>query len=388
MLGAASSVTPSFAALPLDILQLILGFIPLRPRLLVAALTCTRWREAARRATTALPGHLALAAYGAACKCLPLVASLSITLPPRDFTFPTVITSLSTLTSLEVRMELRSSPDWLAGLLENNVASLTSLSAHLTQQATPFVAEHLIQARLPSLHTLSLQWYRWARVSLASVAPVTALVTAYSSQLLSLSLVCHDPALFLASPTSFPRLTRFVANNLKAGEVDAIVKAAPQLANLGTTVAGCTPPSWFPLLSHLFVPDKDAIHSCIFEQANATATLTSMSANPWKLPTPLRLVHVRSVEAIFFTHNRSPSVLEIFPNLTSLALCGTATGMAVLNALLEEYVVSTVPLRRLSITRKSTLIGSTNYRSSSLRPRSADSSACTSVLSRECVWMR
>lgn len=65
--------------LPTDIMQLVLGLIPLRPRLLVAALVCRRWSEAARRATTTLPGHLKLAAYSTARKHLPIVTSLCVT---------------------------------------------------------------------------------------------------------------------------------------------------------------------------------------------------------------------------------------------------------------------------------------------------------------------
>lgn len=80
---AAAAAAPSFTSLPVDVLEHVLSFVPLRPRLGVAGLVCKRLLAAARHSVRSLTAHdrRALRQFKAdvAARQLPNVAEVRVT---------------------------------------------------------------------------------------------------------------------------------------------------------------------------------------------------------------------------------------------------------------------------------------------------------------------
>lgn len=108
--------------------------------------------------------------------------------------------SLSTLTSLDIRVDNSLSVEVLADLLAKN--SLTSLGVRIGPACASHVAAALAHAQLPALHTLRLHWSR--KIIRVQSHEVTPLLTKLSAQLQRLSLVHNIPFFFVPAQYSLP----------------------------------------------------------------------------------------------------------------------------------------------------------------------------------------
>lgn len=353
---SASGPLPSFAALPLDIVQVVMALLPLRPRLLSAGLVCRRWSEAARRVTTSLPGHLSAAAYETACKRLPLVTSMCMT-PPLPPCQDVAIGSLTTLTSLSVLVERTSSADLLARLLEKNRGSLTALGVHFGMLCTEMAGVVLLRCDLPALRNLHLRWdggeilYAQARTTL------TALMTKLSGQLQSLSLdVSEGPADtqiadIIASIAHFPKLERLSVPRFAFTSLVQRVafRSAPQLTSVACWATQTQETELRPdilgiatSLVLMFVLPPNFEHK-VFALSALTGLVVANPKHATALTAPLPRIRRLG----FRTHltNRF-DLFHFFPSLTSLTL---SAHEPLVNArvLLAAYVASNSPLRHL-----------------------------------------
>lgn len=341
---ASHSDLTGSATLPTDIIQLVLGFVPLRPRLLVAAMVCRRWSEAARRATTALPGHLKLTAYHTACQRLPVVTSLCVTQPlPSDDSFRAVA-QLSALTSLTIRTDHSSPANMLAQLLAQNGKSLTTLGVRLFSCTRSQVAA-LADAELPALRTLHMQWPLWELIDTDTGTAIAALLAKLSPQLRSLSLISKDP---IALPEAFPQLKHYFTNNLfLPPPIEPLLARAPQLGSISYHATSRISAALLPRVSHLRLLGSWQIP--LLKQVVALSTLTSLEvddAHRLFTQTAWQFKHIRSLQVSSFRSRYD--LFYHFPHLTSFSLTSNIDAhLSALVDLLRAFVVSKAPLRYL-----------------------------------------
>lgn len=218
-------ILADYAALPIDVLRIILAHLPRQPRISVASLVCKRWRAAALNITTCLvpltvsralrhllPSHnvtrLGLlhpphrsTLNELALPFLGQVRALTLHRPPHNCGHFASSLNLSTLTSLKEFNE-SSLPICfcLNDLIHRNAATLTTLAlrrsvVHATQA---YVA---LATPLPSLTSLTLD------VPTPAVSPI---IHRLSSQLVELRVLSRDDCK-LSRTMLFPRLTRLEA---------------------------------------------------------------------------------------------------------------------------------------------------------------------------------
>lgn len=345
----------------MDVLQLIVASVPLRPRLMVLSFVCRRWREAVRRAPAHLPG-LKPDRYDAACKFLASITSLSLEndvaeskeehyLPIRDAT-----ATLTSLTSISLQHHFwinKFYPDamLMAPLLARNRATLVSLSLELPTRA---LLELLGSTDLPALRSLAL-------VCLPQAAEVVVAVLKRLTQLRSLSLRSTRPseefftalqalrfplmshlAVQVYTPTD-ERLRVSRARYLEVVEDTAAI--APNATSLDVgDISDLVAGKWRALVTRLVLKGKKASQSFSvagFPQAHSL-DLENFSVLG-KLSTPLP--NIRSI--VYRSELDYCELLASFPRLTSLTVDALASPVH-LAAILEAVMASDVPLRHLS----------------------------------------
>lgn len=254
------SVDPLPWPLPSDVWECVLSFVPLRPRLLVAALVCRRWWSIVHALPVTLP-PLPPAALAAALARLPTVTALDdlpqgvcappalrrVSLQRRGFAnLAHAAAHLTHLTSLESLTLLPwPEPRLASALLAASAASLTHLSLRARRTLCGHSALPLLAAAaLPRLASLSLLWdardhdlftHRHDAALLRSV------LAAYASQLTSLQLhaVSDPPGGALLADLHFPILRRLVLDWVltpTAGCGFDPSRQAPALTSFGVTV--------------------------------------------------------------------------------------------------------------------------------------------------------
>lgn len=147
MAAPPTRASPSeFAALPTDLLVLVFGRLPLRPRLKVIAHVCHRWRSAAYLTVTSIPAPLY---YDGPFERYPNLTECTFSGPQG---VPSSWTAEQRARLRSVRFEL---PTKRAVLREANLSSLTSLRAYLLEEHVPHMTD-LVSASAASLTHLDL----------------------------------------------------------------------------------------------------------------------------------------------------------------------------------------------------------------------------------------
>lgn len=349
----------------MDVLQLVVAFVPLHPRLIVLSFVGRRWREAVRRAPAHLPG-LKSRSYGAACKFFANIASLSFENdvaetkeehyhPIRDATAP--LTSLTSLSLEHHFLANKNYPDvmLIAPLLASNRATLVSISLQLPTRA---LLESLGCIDLPALRSLSL-------LCLPQAAEVVAAVLKKLTQLQSLSLKSTRPSeafLTAVQTLRFPLMSHLTVQLFTPTDVklrvsraryleilEATARIAPNATSLNVgdnsdLVTG----NWREVVTHLALHGKRLSQSFSVEEFPHAR---SMEVDSFRLLGTLTepLPNIRSIDLATASDEWEP--LASFPRLTSLTVT-TYASVAQLVALLEAVQARGVPLRHLSYSAK------------------------------------
>lgn len=262
----------SLNALPPELIGIILAYVPLRPRLLIASTVCQRWRAIALRVPTALP-PLRPRQAALALELLPHVTRMYATLLPqrtclrslrhlnyRGTKVPALVpfAQLSSLTALSVmcghKAEVSAADGTvIARLVRNCAVSLTSLTLDDLRDVPIVVAD----VYLTHLRHLSLSLAKRGRVG------ASELLATHSTQLTSLRILrlgrarSDSPA--ISSPVEvvglrYPLLREaFVHTELSQEDVDLarFTSNAPALTSLQLNLRRYAPASLLPYATSL-----------------------------------------------------------------------------------------------------------------------------------------
>lgn len=330
--AAPQDLTP-VASLPSDLLVYVFAFSPLRPRLLVLSLVCKRWRHLLLNSITALPPICwATANLAPALGLFPRLTSLSLTALGRiDHPLPgrlrhlcmrriaslshTALVELTALTSLELADCAIGRREFVA-LFDPVRTALTSLSLNVFASAN---APYLHATHFPRLVDLEISF---SPVQFS--ATPHGMVIAHAEQLTRLSV-----ASIRAVPehVSFPRLVAFSVTYYDAQRLANFVSRHPRVTDLR-------------LLRSFTLPAIDQHNAVHLAPALNTITLNSPQPEedirvlaPLTRLTRLRLprqliafqyapaalcAQLTALDVNFAYRASPPSVLSLFPNLTSL----------------------------------------------------------------------
>lgn len=309
--GSASSL----ADLPVDVISLVVAHFALRPRLLLIARVCRRWRAAAYRSVTLIPPPLCylgpLDRYPNLTACR-FVESAQV---PESWT-------------AEQRGRIRSVYFFLSSaevLRAAKLTSLTSLSVYLDEDALQAVPETVL-ANANSLAHLKIA----KRVGLWSSPPSFPQLTAPLPALSSLSLRYLDPDSLTCFPSVYSQLTRLktLGNydscsrlpQLRSAAFDyftfseaaiAWVASLRSLTSLRMGGADCDS-NWHPDAKALAIVAPVLASTSLCEGTDLTKALLAI------LPTCKRLSHVCLLRDSL---SLLPSLLPLAAHITSMKLC-------------------------------------------------------------------
>lgn len=163
-LVTAITSEPPTQPLPSDVLELIISFVPLLPRLRVCSFVCKRWRATALNSIRALEHYQVSNAF--AC-LLPRLSALTFT----TVTPPGLLRSVSSLTRLHIRIHRASAAPALANIDFRGLLSKVSSLRHLAlsvDEAEGWVCG-LAQANAAELESLRLESINRATTPLTGV---------------------------------------------------------------------------------------------------------------------------------------------------------------------------------------------------------------------------
>lgn len=327
---------PDWLSLPVDLLALTFGCLPLRPRLIVVSLVCRRWREAVLRSVISVETYVLSVPVTRSRPLVRFAERISCALPAslRSLSYANFVAfekkptcgcrflrGLTGLTRLKLRVQAgpgtcneRGCDEWL-GLILSSAASLTDVSLEISKAATtPATLQALTAVRMPHLRSLHLG-------TEGNSADLDPLLSAHVTQLVQFNVLIDEKAAagqHLLRPSAAP-LPQCRSLHLELGCPLACLAhlktTFPSLASLSLDVrlgdsAGDFPESDFPFSAltslHIYADPALPVSLDWLSRCTALRTISCFASDRWPQRLPalpgLRNIYKRQASERHLRH--------------------------------------------------------------------------------------